>query len=332
VTEGLVARENRARAEAYRKDEVLERAVLEINEALAPHEPDVRDVPGRPHLFVFGLPRSGTTLLHQVLAWALDVGYVTNVMARFWLAPYAGAIVSRATVADARDGSFASDYGKSYGPAGGHEFAYFWQHWLGVRDVADLLDFGGDSKAADWDGAAAAVRRIAAAFDKPLLFKTNYAGQFLPAFARTFPLPLFVHVRRDPAQVALSILAARHSYYGSADTWWATYPPEYEQLARLPAAEQIAGQVVGLRRAYAAQIAKVPAELTVELDYEELCADPAAAVESIRERSHNVHGTAPARLHDLPANFERAPARAVATDEQRAVVEALTAALAQEPA
>lgn len=328
----MVARENRIRTEAYRKDEALERALLEINEALAPHEPDVGEVPSRPHLFVFGLPRSGTTLAHQVLAWALDVGYVTNVMARFWLAPYAGAIVSRATVGDARDGSFASDYGKSYGPSGGHEFAYFWQHWLGIRDVADLLDFNGDSQQANWSGAAAGVRRIAAALDKPLLFKTNYAGQFLPAFAQTFPLPLFLHVRRDPIQVALSILTARRNYYGSGETWWATYPPEYEQLAGLPAAEQIAGQVAGLRHAYASQIAKVPTELTVELDYEALCANPAATVASIRERSREVHGIAPEPLHDLPASFELAPKHTPATDEERAVVDAVTAALAEEPA
>jgi hypothetical protein len=332
MNEGLVTRENRARAEAYRKDEAIEKALLEINEALAPHEPEVGEVPPRPHLFVFGLPRSGTTLAHQVLAWALDVGYVTNVMARFWLAPSAGAILSQATVGDARDGSFTSDYGKSYGPSGGHEFAYFWQHWLGIGDVADLLDFEGDSERADWDGAAAAVRRIAAVVEKPLLFKTNYAGQFLPAFARTFPLPLFVHVRRDPVQVALSILAARRSYYGSAETWWATYPPDYERLAALPAPEQIAGQVVGLRSAYATQIGKVPAELTIELEYEELCADPGAAVASIWERSRSVHGIALDLLHDLPPSFERAPTRTPTTEEERAVVAALSTALAREPA
>lgn len=326
MSEGYVAGENRARTDAYRKDEALEQALLEINEALAAREPEIDEVPARPHLFVFGLPRSGTTLTHQVLAWALDVGYVTNVMARFWLAPYAGAVLSRAIVGDARDGSFVSDYGKSRGAAGGHEFAYFWQHWLDVREVADLLDFSGDSGRADWDGAAAAVRRISAAFARPLLFKTNYAGQFLPAFARTFPQPLFVHVRRDPAEVALSILAARRSYYGNTASWWATYPPDYEELAALSPAEQVAGQVVGLRRAYAAQIAKAPAELTIELEYEDLCDDPAGAVAAVRQRCLEVHGAAPDELHVLPRRFERPPRRTPKTAEEHALVDALAAA------
>lgn len=330
MTEDLVRSENQQRLDAYRKDGDLEQAVLSLNRALAPHEPGIdENLAPLPNLFVFGLPRAGTTLTHQVLTWALDVGYVSNVMARFWLAPHAGAILSNAILGDRRDGTFASDYGKSLEPAGGHEFAYFWQHWLGINRVERLLDFSGDSEVADWEGAAAAVCRIQMAVAKPLVFKTNYAGQFLPAFARTFPMPLFIHVRRRPLDVALSILQARRRYYGDTSKWWATYPPNYESLAPLPPVEQIAGQVAGLRRAYAAQIAKAPAELTVELDYEALCADPQATVDTVRERCRDVHGATPDLLHPLPARFDLSPPRSPASDEEHALAEALERALAE---
>src|SRR5205085_4688044 len=118
---------------------------------------------------------------------------------------------------------------------------------------------------------ATAVGRIRAAFAKPLVFKTNFAAQFLPAFARAFAMPLFINVCRDPWPVALSILEARRRYYGDTSTWWSTHPPDYPALHARSGAEQIAGQVAGLRRAYAAQIARVPAELVVDLAYDELC-------------------------------------------------------------
>ncbi len=323
----FVDRENRARLSAYRKDATLEAALLELNDVLAGHEPDPpADLEPAPHLFVFGLPRSGTTLVHQALAWGLGVGYVTNVMARFWLAPHAGAVVSRAVLGDARDGSFVSDYGKSGGAAGGHEFAYFWQRHLGIEDVADLLDFSGESAKADWAELATAVARIRAVLDRPLLFKTNYAAQFLPAFARTFPMPLFVHVVRDPVSVGLSILEARRRYYGDVGTWWATYPPAYEELAQLSPVEQVAGQVAGLREAYADQIAKAPQELTIEIAYEDLCRDPTATVERVRERCHEVHGTAPDRLNQLPASFEP-PRRVMSSPEAADLSKALEKAL-----
>ncbi len=325
---GFVARENRERTASYRKDETLEAALLEINQTLAAREPDPpADLDPAPHIFVFGLPRSGTTLAHQVLAWGLDVGYVTNVMARFWLAPHAGAVVSQAVLGETRDGSFASDYGKSRESAGGHEFAYFWQRWLGIDDVDDLLDFSGDSAKADWTGAAASVARIRAVLDRPLLFKTNYAAQFLPAFARTFPMPIFVHVVRDPLAVGLSILEARRRYYGDVATWWATYPPEYARLVGRSPAEQVAGQVVGLRRAYDAQAAKTP-RLTVEIAYEELCADPRAAVQRVRERCREMHGATPSLLRELPARFELSQPPGPATSDEVELAALLRKALA----
>jgi hypothetical protein len=326
----LVARDNRARTDRYRKDAALEEAVREVNLRLAPQEPEApADLPPVPHIFVFGLPRSGTTLTHQVLIWGLDVGYVSNVLARFWLAPHAGAVISDAVLGGIRDDSFVSDYGKSVMPAGGHEFAYFWQHWLGIEQVEDLLDFSGRGEGADWDGAAAAIKRIQAVFDKPLVFKTNYAAQFLPAFASHFPMPLFVHVTRDPLDVALSILEARRRYYDDASEWWSTYPPEYGVLAGRPPADQIAGQVVGLRRAYERQIAKAPLELTVTVDYLELCASPREALDRIRKRCQAVHGTAPDLLHPLPASFEAASRGGPRTAEEAAVAQALRRMLAE---
>jgi hypothetical protein len=330
---GFVERENLARAGAYRKDTRLEQALLDVNRALAPQEPDApADLEPLPAIFVFGIPRSGTTLMHQVLTWGLDVGYVSNVMARFWLAPHAGAIVSQAVLGGARDESFVSDYGYVPGPAGGHEFAYFWQHWLGIEDLDDLLNFSGDSPRAHWEGAAAAVARIRAAFGKPLVFRTNYAVQFLPLFARAFPMPLFVHVRRDPWPVARSLLEARRRIYGDTSIWWSTYPPDYAALSARPTAEQIAGQVIGLRRAYAAQIAKVPADLIVEVDYDELCGRPAGVIETVRRQCRDVHGVAPGLLHPLPAQFERPQPPPPRSDEEMALAEALDRALAAQTA
>ena len=43
--------------------------------------------PSVPLLFIVGVPRSGTTLLYQLMCTHLDVGYVSNAMARWWMAP-----------------------------------------------------------------------------------------------------------------------------------------------------------------------------------------------------------------------------------------------------
>jgi hypothetical protein len=323
MSDGFVQAENRLRTAEYRKDEVLEDAIETINSVLEREEPDVPDgVVAQPTLFVFGLPRSGTTLLHQVLAWGLDVGYVSNVMARFYRAPYAGAMLSQAVLGARRDDSFASDYGKSLDAAGGHEFAYFWQRALGIGGVDDLVDFGGVAPKADWPATVAAVRRMQWAFGRPMLFKTNFAAQFLPQFASELAPAVFVLIERDPRDVALSILEARRRYYGDTRTWWATYPPNFAELRGLDPVSQVAGQVVALGAAYEEQVAKVPSGVTVRVAFDELCADPDAVVRRVRQSSLEVFGQAPELLHELPPRFE-ARRRAARTDEDRALLAAL---------
>jgi len=87
---------------AYAKEPSDEEFLRRLNEDLAEREQALYADVGveRPVVFVVGLPRSGTTLLSQLLAYCLDAGYVTNVAARFWLAPVHGIRLSRLLAGD----------------------------------------------------------------------------------------------------------------------------------------------------------------------------------------------------------------------------------------
>ena len=70
-------------AVSYRKDPTEESFLARLNATLAGFEDEgYRDLPEElPTLHVIGAPRSGTTLLHQVVAGGLDVASVTNLVA-----------------------------------------------------------------------------------------------------------------------------------------------------------------------------------------------------------------------------------------------------------
>jgi len=316
--------ENRDRADAYRKDEAAEAALLRMNEALAPLEPAAWSGVVRPTVFVLGLPRSGTTLLGQLLAATLELGIIDGLAARFWLAPCQGVVLSRQVLGETRDSSFVSDLGRGADLRSPHEFSYFWQHWLRIESTDDLLSFGSPRRTVDWPGLRRVVGAIGDTWDRSLMFKTNYAGQFSGHFAATFPAPLFVSIERPPAAVALSILRARRRYYGTSERWWATLPPDYQELVGCPVPDQIAGQVASLRSAYREQLEAVDPEAVVRLDYDELCANPSAAVAAVRERLWTRHRAAVDLLVAPPARFEVSPSQP-ADAEERAVVEATLA-------
>ena len=296
--------ENDERSPDYRRAGADESLLEAMNAALTGLEPTRWSQVARPAVFVFGLPRSGTTLTYQLLASGLEVGYVDNLVARFWLAPCQGIAVSRAVFGDRRTASFHSDLGRSTDPRGPHEFAYFWRHWLGIAGTEDLLAFGSPRRPVDWPAVVAAVGRMQDALSAPMVFKTNYVGQWTDRFCSAFPMPLVVYPHRRPVDVALSILRARRRYYGDPDHWWATFPPEYATLADQDVVVQIVGQVHGLRRAYRDQLDRVPRQLVLEVDYAELCADPSAVVGAVAARVEQVHGVAIARSAvELPSFF-----------------------------
>src|SRR5437764_1046201 len=80
-----------------------------------------------PNIFILGLPRSGTTLINQLIFNALDVGCTNNLMARFWDAPLCGTMLSKIILGKAKSNSYTSSYAASDNIMSPHQFAYFWR-------------------------------------------------------------------------------------------------------------------------------------------------------------------------------------------------------------
>ncbi len=321
----FVAEESVRRLADYRPDANAIDIVKTMNLALAPAERYEPSGIARPNIFIFGLPRSGTTLLYQLLSCCLDLGYINNIAARFWLAPRTGVALARAVLGERRDASFRSDYGKSVDPAGPHEFSYFWQKWLGIETVEDILRFGESGDAVDWSGLNRVMGSLQDFFGTGMVHKTNFVANFTQGFLQHLPLPLLVYIERDPMAVALSILRARKAYYGDAAAWWATYPPTYHDIKGLPFATQIARQVFDLRRTYAEVIAAVDPALVLRFSYEELCRRPADVLNAIRARVAERHGVEVGAINIWPEAFDRQRSTDARTAEEVAVADAASA-------
>lgn len=323
--------EGKRRLSAYRVDDEIFAGLTRMNELLAAGESYTVSGNVRPNLFIFGLPRSGTTLLYQLLAYSLDIGYISNLAARFWMAPRTGAMLAQSVLGDRRDGSFQSDYGKSLDPSGPHEFSYFWQQWLNMRTVEAAVRFSSQDEQVDWPGLCRVLCGVQDVFQRGLVHKTNWVANVAGGVARHLPMPLFIYIERSPLAVALSILKARHAYYGRPDTWWATYPPSYPEIQVLPFAEQIARQVVDLRATYRMVLDSLDPALVVRLHYDTVCCNPAAVIEEICERVRRSHGVTIDLARTPPGSFHAAPPARPDTPEEQAVADALADVLEGRP-
>lgn len=202
--------------------------IAPLNEALAAEDDRLTagmTAPSRPVSFIIGLPRTGKTLFHQAVATALDVGYVSNLLGKFWRAPYLGACLERDVLRAAPESSFQSRYGNTSGAGEPGEWGWFWQHWLGLRENEHHLPADADL--------SLLLQKLAAleqAKDRPLLFNNMYAvGNFALLHAALGEV-LVIDKPRDPYWICSSIINARVRRHGDVSAAFAnrprTSPPE----------------------------------------------------------------------------------------------------------
>lgn len=263
-----------------------EKFLLALNDCLALHYkcPSLTARPDLPIIYIVGAPRSGTTLLSQVLSRYLQVGYIDNLIARYWLAPEVGVRLSQILLGrNARESiSFKSRHGVTENVAGPHEFGYFWRHWLRLDNALTHHLTRGELDRIDADGLKQALEcRLLGTFGIPLLFKNVICGFQAQFLTMLHPNSIFIHIKRDLRDTAASILKSRFERYGSYGTWWSLKPSSFATLPNDPV-EQVLEQVIDCRAEIDASLSQSGAQV-LDVDYADFCHDPNKVLERLCE-------------------------------------------------
>ena len=252
--------------------------------ALAPVEYVLRGrASGEPTgpILIVGCPRSGTTLLSQLVTTCFRVSYISNAAYRFYRTPLAASWKWRDAIL-AYQSSFSSDYGRTRGPGEPNEADRFWKQWF-PRDErpvdADYLD----------DRATSEMRTIVSGLERILggPFVNKHVGHSVRmlALARAFPNVRFLWVRRDPLVTARSILKARQERVTRGrqrlEGWWSARPREIDRLLNRPVLEQVCGQVYYVNRNIEEDAARLE-NRCLSIAYEKLCRNPRQELDHIQ--------------------------------------------------
>ncbi len=279
---------NALRSEDYRKNKHLENFLEGLNRHLAAYEVSTyQEVEiHHPFIFVVGAPRSGTTLLTQVLARSFDVGYIDNVAARLWLAPLTGIRLAESILGKDKRPEYHSTYGKTNVPWNIHEFGYFWRHWLQKDQLTAVATAKEVEPHLDWRGLKKTLANLQHHFQKPMVFKNIFGFFHAEKLQRVLGKTFFIYISRDELDTAISIWMARNKFYNDTRTWWSYAPPEINELLDLGATDQIAGQIHFLNRFFGEGVEKLSNVFgnAIQVHYEELCKNTSTALEQIKEK------------------------------------------------
>lgn len=268
-------------APPYEKDRDYEEFIEHFNEYLAPFEEErYHDLEETlPSVHVIGVPRSGTTLLTQLIYSNMDVGYINNFIARFWKAPVAAIRISRQILGDKYRSSLSSEFGKTNEIYGLNEFNYLWYDLLDYNDHTQKTEE--EARTIDWDRVARVIKNMIWAFEKPIVFKSFMLGWHAKWMQKVLNRTCFIWVRRNPVDNALSILDMRRRMFGSIEKWASFKPEGYELVKDLNPYEQAAGQVYYLEEAYRNQLEQIPESNFLIVQYEDVCRNPMETIKKI---------------------------------------------------
>lgn len=255
----------------------------------------------RPILLVVGPPRSGTTLVYQVLSEQLPVSYFDNWGAMFPSSTITASRLLKRYSKRSRS-SYHSYYGNTAGFRGVNDGFHVWNRWLGNDRYSVPEDIDPDTRE-DMQRFFAAWSE---AFGLPLLNKNNRNTFCLALLASVLENAVFVVVTREPVFAAQSLLIARKDIQGDTAVGWglgANRPRSGPELSPL---EDVADQVRFIYGRLHDQLERVPRERVVHVRYEDFCGEPARLVarmmEVLRERSTETKpydSVAPAMLSPL---------------------------------
>lgn len=271
--------ETHARLDDFAKsasDEVylkaLNQALVESGEALATES--AINPAELPLVYIVGAPRSGATLLSQLCSRYLPLGYINNLIARFWLRPSVGIQLSRILLGESSGERIAltSTHGVTPELTGPHEFGYFWTLWLALGSSRTHHLSQDELARVDREGLRRVLEKeILGAFSRPVVFKNPICGFQASFLTELHPNSLFIHIRRDPYASAASILSCRKERFGTYDAWWSLKPSTwpFDSLQGDRPAE-VHRQVMDCRSELETEFSR-PGVRSLTVEYQELC-------------------------------------------------------------
>lgn len=226
-----------------------------------------------PLILIVGPPRSGTTMMYQVLAYCLDVTFPNNLSSMFPRSP-----TTLSGLANKRRSDFNSYYGQTARMSGANDAFHIWDRWLGTDRYVARTELSDDERAdmrqffSSWT----------AKYNKPFLNKNNRNVQCIKILAECLPNAFFVAVNRDPVCVARSLIHATQLVHGDKSAGWGLQCQEVHcEEEPLGYVHDVCDQVRRNLEELNGQLDQLAPSRYINISYETFCTDPDTQIDQL---------------------------------------------------
>lgn len=235
---------------------------------------DVLDVPENPEdapaIFVVAAPRTGSTLLYQIMAGTFRLPYIANLTNDFYpTTPIVGLGLQKCREMPIR---MRSTFGKSRGAFQPSEGSAVLMNWFGGGHPSQVVS------ASILDGMEPHIRRtllaVEASYGAPLVIKNPWNCFRIAYLAKALPRARFIWIRRDIANAAMSDLAARYITKQDPNAWNSATPANYQELMKFPPTHQVVENQYEFNKAIHSDLNEHASGRWHDLWYESLVSSP----------------------------------------------------------
>lgn len=250
-----------------------------------------------PLVAVCGAPRTGSTLIYQLISQGFDCFYISNLQNVLFRTPLLGLLARRRLT-----GPYVSEYrstgGFVPGLSGPAEAMHFWAYWLD-QQLDERPPRPSERKLRRF---RQVMNAIYARERKPLLAGYLPHALYTTQLMETFPQVLFVRCDRDLLDAAISALHRWAATEVESAAFFGVRPVEAAE-AGISRSEYVARQQYFIARRMDEQERQHPRQF-LHARYEEICADPRGFLDELGERLREL-GIEAARRRDttIPQSF-----------------------------
>jgi len=214
-------------------------------------------------VFIIGSPRTGSTVLYQMLTYSVDCLYINNLVSIFAKSLPFGFSLSSKFYNNEPHHSFTSSFGNTNSWNSPSECPAFWFRWFPrSHDYVEELDISPEAA----NEIRTNIFTITEKYSKGIIFKNLTSGQRLKVLKSVFPNAKYIYLRRDPFYSAQSVLKARKKIGFDPSYWWSVKPKSYQRFKSMPLVQRTVNQIHEHEKQILSDLKQIPKPHKIKTD------------------------------------------------------------------
>lgn len=219
----------------------------------------------KPVYFIVAQPRGASSLFQQLIISNLEVGYISNFLAKYHDNHKRGLILEKEILDKNFKSTFLSQYGNTEGLNEPHEWGWFWQNKLNLQTpqhYSDNINYLDIKQSLD---------DITRYKNLPLIIDNVYAMANLTKLHNKISNIRMINLTRDLYFICNSIINARLSRYNDINMFYGHPPANIEEVLKIKnPIEQIVFQVKSIQNEIDLTIKSFDKEDVLDIDYKDI--------------------------------------------------------------